>query len=274
MNCPKCNEGIIMVTAGVCTCGHHMLVCNKCFSIFGVECGPPFGPEKLPPDFPIVFNEQMTRIAKEDVEESGVILPDAFGILFTVEDFKAKGCQWPKTETKKKIKLAVFIATWFYSGLIPPFSLKGMAGTYGSFFSIPLVFGALWMANNIWSGIYLAIFMTIYFLGLKFVPKAEIELGPRADWHGKIKSRDQNQIVIDETWGMLTTFYPFVPHHQPIWLVLLVGFILFRIFDIIKIPPTGYFDRKKSAAGVMMDDFVAGIYALICMQILIIFFNL
>lgn len=171
-----------------------------------------------------------------------------------------------------KNKLAVLIATWFYTGLIPPIILKGMAGTYGSLFSIPLVWGTLWLAGNVWSGLYWVVFMAIYLLGILAVPRAEITLDPRMDWGGTTKTHDQNQIVIDETLGMLATCYPLFiwprPTEQSTWIVLLIGFALFRFFDIIKIPPTRYFDRMQNAAGVMMDDVVAGIYAGICLTLI------
>lgn len=54
MNCPKCSEGKIRVVTGVvCTCGHHPLICDKCFAQFEVECGPPYDSSKLPPEFPM-----------------------------------------------------------------------------------------------------------------------------------------------------------------------------------------------------------------------------
>jgi phosphatidylglycerophosphatase A len=172
-----------------------------------------------------------------------------------------------------KNKLAVFIATWFRTGLIPPVILKGMAGTYGSFFSIPLVWGTLWLSDNVSPWCYLTVTLIIYLVGLWSVPRAEIALGPKTDWHGKTKTRDQNQIVIDETLGMLVTCWLLPSTHQSLWLLLLLGFGLFRLFDIIKIPPTRYFDRMKTANGVMLDDVIAGVYAFICLQLTIIIFH-
>ncbi len=173
-----------------------------------------------------------------------------------------------------KSKLSVLIATWFYSGLIPSFTSKEMAGTYGSFFSIPLVWGALLLSDNISPWCYLIVSLIIYFIGLWSVPQAEITLASKIDWHGKIKTRDQNQIVIDETLGMLATCYLLPANHQLLWLLLLLGFGFFRFFDIIKIPPAKYFDQTKTANGVMLDDVIAGIYAFVCLQLTIIIFHL
>lgn len=169
-----------------------------------------------------------------------------------------------------KNKIVVLIATWFYSGLIPPVILKGMAGTYGSFFSIPLCY-LLLITKQGTELFYGVAMMLILFLGLWCVPKAEILLGPRTDWKNKTRTRDQNQIVIDETFGMLTACYPLaLIDFNSYWLVFGIAFALFRFFDIVKIPPIKYFDNMKNACGVMFDDFVAGIYAAIVLSILVL----
>lgn len=169
-----------------------------------------------------------------------------------------------------KKKIAVLIATWFYAGLIPPVIFRGMAGTYGSFFSIPFVWAVLYLSP--W--LYFVVLCLIYNVGIWSVPITEHILGPRTDWKGKTKTRDQNQIVIDETFGMLVTCAFLSPTHPSICLLLLVGFGFFRLFDIIKPWPTKYFDRMETEDGVMLDDLVAGVYALICLQFIIWFFNL
>jgi|GEM_PF-84954 len=178
-------------------------------------------------------------------------------------------------------KLAVFIATWGYSGFIPPIFFKGMAGTYGSFFSLPLVVGVLYLSKKTvdlgapaWSPniLYVSSMICIYVLGILSVSSAEKVIGPRKDWHGKEKVRDQNQIVIDEVFGMLVTCYPImlIPvdlFSPPGALLIFLGFVFFRFFDIVKVYPTKIFDRQHSAFGVMMDDWMAGIYASILLQI-------
>jgi phosphatidylglycerophosphatase A len=145
-----------------------------------------------------------------------------------------------------------------------------MAGTYGSFFSIPLCVAAVLCTR---AAEHAAIFpgqkwtmtaciLAVFLLGIWAIPIAEQALGPRRDWHGRIKNQDQNQIVIDETFGMLISCWPLQwSDSEPAWWQFGLAFVLFRIFDVIKVPPTGYFDRQKSAAGVMLDDAIAGIYA-------------
>jgi hypothetical protein len=46
-----------------------MFVCTECFSFFSVECGPPFGPKKLPPEVPLIRNEKFTSHFLEDIAE-------------------------------------------------------------------------------------------------------------------------------------------------------------------------------------------------------------
>lgn len=166
-----------------------------------------------------------------------------------------------------KNKIALFFATWFYTGLIPPPKfMKGMAGTYGSFFTIPLCYMLLLPVSEIPRrcdiGIYWSTMLFIFCLGWWCVPIAEKLLAAKPDWKGKIKTHDQNQIVIDEVLGMLVTCYPLMflgVNH--LWLVVLIGFGLFRFFDIVKVFPTKYFDNMQNAFGVMLDDFMAGVYS-------------
>lgn len=179
-----------------------------------------------------------------------------------------------------KKKLVVLLATWFKSGLIPPPRfMSGMAGTYGSFFSLPLCYGFLQAVKHLPEGFASwfawAFIMIVYFVGVIVVPRAERALGPQTDWRGKTRMRDQNQIVIDETFGMLITCLPlaFMQFQSYSW-VLTLAFVFFRFFDIVKVPPTRFFDRMHNAAGVMMDDAVAGAYAAVCLVIVVNLFDI
>ncbi len=78
-------------------------------------------------------------------------------------------------------------------------------------------------------------------------------------------TRDPQMVTIDEVAGYLVTMFTFTTG----WKWLLAGFILFRIFDIIKPWPASHFDQvSKSGFAVVMDDIFAGIYANLCLQIL------
>ncbi|AJE02207.1 phosphatidylglycerophosphatase A family protein [Geobacter pickeringii] len=71
-------------------------------------------------------------------------------------------------------------------------------------------------------------------------------------------AKDPGRIVIDEVAGYLVTMTA-APAH---WQSVLLGFFLFRFFDVVKIPPARYFDRSvKNGWGVVLDDVAAGVYA-------------
>jgi phosphatidylglycerophosphatase A len=76
---------------------------------------------------------------------------------------------------------------------------------------------------------------------------------------------DAPAIVWDEIVGFLITMMAAPP--GLIWIV--IGFILFRIFDIWKPWPIRVLDRQvHGGLGIMLDDVVAGVFALICLQVL------
>ena len=80
-----------------------------------------------------------------------------------------------------------------------------------------------------------------------------------------LKKKDASQVVIDEIVGMMMTMIglPLTPY----W--LLAGFLIFRLFDIVKPSPARYFDEKVAGGwGVMMDDVIAGIYGNIVLHLM------
>jgi phosphatidylglycerophosphatase A len=77
--------------------------------------------------------------------------------------------------------------------------------------------------------------------------------------------KDPSFVVIDEVAGQLISFIA-VPLA---WKSLLAGFILFRVFDILKPPPVRQLERLPEGTGIVLDDVAAGIYALAVMQLLL-----
>jgi phosphatidylglycerophosphatase A len=71
--------------------------------------------------------------------------------------------------------------------------------------------------------------------------------------------KDPGAIVIDEVAGMTLSVLVF-PLTAP---VLAAGFVLFRIFDVVKPPPARASQVLRGGAGVMIDDLIAGLYALV-----------
>jgi phosphatidylglycerophosphatase A len=78
-------------------------------------------------------------------------------------------------------------------------------------------------------------------------------------------SKDPQFVVIDEVAGQLIALIA-----APLaWKSFLAGFILFRVFDILKPPPVRQLERLPEGTGIVLDDVAAGIYALIIMQLLL-----
>ena len=85
-------------------------------------------------------------------------------------------------------------------------------------------------------------------------------------WSGseieKDKGEDPGLVVIDEMVGQWLAVI-FLPYS---WLTLLIGFILFRVFDIFKPYPINRSQKLKAGWGIMIDDVLAGVYANIVLQ--------
>jgi phosphatidylglycerophosphatase A len=143
-------------------------------------------------------------------------------------------------------RVAVFVATVGYCGYFPI-----APGTAGS--AAGLVFYALvrWTGSPaVEAGLILALFA------------AGVWAGTTAErYFGGI---DPGPIVIDEVVGMLITL-AFIPAG---WSAAATGFVLFRIFDVIKPYPAGQFERLHGGLGVMADDAMAAIYANLSLRLL------
>ncbi len=73
-----------------------------------------------------------------------------------------------------------------------------------------------------------------------------------------LAGNDPPQVVIDEICGMLITLLG-IP---PAWYYAAAGFLVFRVFDVVKpFPANRINDRMHGGAGIVLDDVVAGIYA-------------
>lgn len=141
-------------------------------------------------------------------------------------------------------KPAVLLACGLGSGLMPK-----APGTFGTLAAIPLY---LVMQPLDLLG-YLLLTAAFFVLGIWLSNQAI-----------KVFNRDDpSEVVWDEVVGFLVTMIA-APAG---WQWLLLGFVLFRIFDIWKPWPVSLADRKlHGGLGIMLDDVIAGIYALIVLQ--------
>lgn len=79
---------------------------------------------------------------------------------------------------------------------------------------------------------------------------------------------DPSEVVIDEVVGMMVTL-AYLPWS---FISIGLGFLLFRVFDIIKPPPARQLERLPGGWGIVMDDVVAGIYANLALRLILFAF--
>ncbi|MCM3902357.1 MAG: phosphatidylglycerophosphatase A [Pyrinomonadaceae bacterium] len=81
--------------------------------------------------------------------------------------------------------------------------------------------------------------------------------------------KDPGKVVVDEVAGQLIALLPLVPRLDPGWISILLAFLLFRLFDIVKPYPARRLEGLESGLGIMADDVVAGAYAAVATSIII-----
>ncbi|MDQ3488100.1 MAG: phosphatidylglycerophosphatase A [Acidobacteriota bacterium] len=145
-------------------------------------------------------------------------------------------------------RLAVFIATVGYCGYFP-----FAPGTVGS------AAGLLFYALVWWTGspvVEVGMILGLFAVGVWAGTTAERYFG----------GVDPGPIVMDEVVGMLMTL-AFIPNLG--WSGILAGFVLFRVFDVIKPYPAGRFEELHGGLGVMADDAMAAVYANVSLRLLL-----
>lgn len=137
------------------------------------------------------------------------------------------------------------LAFGFGSGLAP-----FAPGTFGTLAAVPLYL----LLAPLSLPLYLALVVVAFIAGIWICGKAGEDLGVH----------DHGGIVWDEFVGLWIALIA-VPAG---WLWIVAGFSLFRLFDIWKPWPIGWADRQVSGGlGVMLDDVIAGVYALAVLQL-------
>ncbi|MBL4772198.1 MAG: phosphatidylglycerophosphatase A [Alcanivoracaceae bacterium] len=142
---------------------------------------------------------------------------------------------------------AGFFAFGFGSGL-SPFA----PGTLGTLAAIPLY---LILVQLSWP-MYAWLVFIAFVVGIKLCDVTG----------GRLGIHDYGGIVWDEFVGFWITMFliPFT------WQNVMIGFFIFRFFDIIKPYPIGWLDKKVSGGfGVMIDDVLAGIYSMLVMLVVV-----
>jgi phosphatidylglycerophosphatase A len=146
------------------------------------------------------------------------------------------------------MRLGLFIATCGYLGYVPV-----APGTFGSAAGL-VVFAALR-----WSGspaLELAIIILLFAVGVWSANAAERHFG----------GVDPAPVILDEVVGMLITL-AFLPVNIT---GAVVGFLLFRLFDVVKPWPANRLEAVQGGLGVMADDAMAGVYGNVAMRLLVV----
>ena len=143
-------------------------------------------------------------------------------------------------------RLAVFIATVGYCGYFP-----FAPGTVGSAAGLIVYLLVWWTQSPI---VEVALIVGLFGAGMWAGTTAE-------QYFGGI---DPGPVVIDEVVGMLITL-AFIPVG---WSGALAGFLLFRVFDVIKPFPAGRFEQLHGGLGVMADDAMAAVYANLSLRLM------
>ena len=145
------------------------------------------------------------------------------------------------------MRLGLFISTCGYLGYVPI-----APGTFGS------AAGLLVYAAVRWSGspaLELAVIVLLFAIGVWSSNLAEKHFG----------GVDPAPVILDEVVGMLITL-ALIPVNIP---GAIVGFLLFRLFDVVKPWPANRLEALHGGLGIMSDDAMAAVYGNVVMRLLV-----
>ena len=140
-----------------------------------------------------------------------------------------------------------FLAFGFGSGLAPV-----APGTFGTLAALPLYA----LLSELSLPVYVVVVVGLLVAGIRICERCEARLAVH----------DHSGIVWDEIVGYLITMVG-VPFS---WKAAVLGFVLFRVFDVLKPWPISRLDRSvPGGLGVMVDDALAGVFAAVCLRLLL-----
>ena len=133
-----------------------------------------------------------------------------------------------------------------------PIGFLPASGTWGSLVALPFVWC---LVGTPWLFVLTALSFAIGVLTIRPLIENKAE-------------KDPSFVIIDEFMGQLLVF-SFLSKASFSPLMLIFGFLFFRLFDILKPWPTSFFDKNvHTGFGVMMDDFCAALYAMISLALM------
>lgn len=151
------------------------------------------------------------------------------------------------TEARSRTAWAWLTGTFFGIGLLP-----GGPGTWAAFATALIWYFVALASHPGPTWLTISTLIAAAAVTLIGIPAATVVERESA-------KHDPGHVVIDEVAGQLVALL-FVPLEA--WHVVL-AFVLFRIFDILKPPPVRQFERLHGGLGIMVDDLAAGVYALL-----------
>jgi phosphatidylglycerophosphatase A len=173
----------------------------------------------------------------------------------------------PAQPTKPAPKLAIWIATGFGLGYLPI-----APGTWGSLggvvVTLPLWYRAWVPPKEVW--VYPSPWSAFLFLqGLAILLVAALGVWSAREGVIQFQKPDPGPVVIDEVSGQQIAYLPLASSAfgSDGWKYLLLGFILFRVLDIVKPWPCKQAERWPHGWGIMADDWFAGLYAAVILWV-------
>lgn len=151
------------------------------------------------------------------------------------------------SSTKPRTRIAWLAATFFGIGHLP-----GGPGTWAAGATVVLWYFCVHGAHAAGTSLSIATLIAAVVITLVGIPAASVV-------ERESGRSDPGFVVLDEVAGQLTALI-LMPSDA---LHVLLAFVLFRFFDILKPPPVRQLDRLHGGLGIMVDDVGAGIYALI-----------
>lgn len=138
--------------------------------------------------------------------------------------------------------------------------LPVMPGTYGSLVGVGIFLGLTRLTNG--TALVAAVLVSIVvwtFVGIWAASRTEALSG----------RKDPGKVVVDEVAGQLISLFPLTLFGHWSIAVVIISFILFRFFDIVKPYPARRLEALKGGMGIMCDDLVAGVYGAVITSIIV-----
>ena len=145
-------------------------------------------------------------------------------------------------------RIVVWLATGLGAGTI-----RYAPGTVGTLWGVPLAWAILSLPHL---GLQLLVILVLLLLGIPICGVAA----------RRLNLKDPGSVVWDEFTALPIVFLGFPAAAMSSPLVVVLGFVLFRVFDISKLAPARQLERLPGGWGVMSDDVAASLYALLVMR--------